>query len=441
MKPGSLPVRCCLFLFSLAAGISAQDGKWQLGREPHAFALENGLAVILQNDDAAANSVVQLFIRGGSSGDPAGRAGLAYLTMRLALEIPDQTKLRQLMDFGSSFSLHVGEDYSLVTIRALSRHLQPTLEILAAIFNQPLFSGLRIESIKEQMLHLQKKEIDDPTKLMAELTAGNFFGSSGYGAKLFGEEASLAAISKKDIQDFFSTHFVAANMVAVIISDLNEDSIKPMLGRFLGGLPVGRKLMPPVLPAGKAAQASLTVTRRSAQTHLACAVLLPGLSAENFLMASLLETWLGKGIGCKLWPLRDQSDLTYGVNAEVQPQKDAMLLIVYLKTDCRRADEAQKSLLQILKTVYENGIGEDELSTSRAYKLADFWRENETRERRAATLAFMEGMGLSYRLAGEFDIRLGAVQQDQLNRFIRDWLAPERWFVLRIGPQQEVIGE
>ena len=397
--------------------------------------MENGLTVILQDDDAAVNSVVQLFIRGGSRDDPPAGSGLAYMTMRLALEIPDQTKLRRLMEFGSSFALHVGEDYSLITIRALSRHLQPTLEILTAIFTEPLFSGMRIDGIKEQMRHLQKKTIDDPNELMRSLTARNFFGISGYGAKLFGDETTLAAITKKDIQAFFDGHFSAANMVAVIISDLDEDSIKPLLSRFLGKLPTGQKPPPMPLQEGKAAQPSLAITRQSAQTHIACAVLLPALSAENFLLVSLLQTWLGKGIGCKLWPLRDQSDLTYGVNADVRPLKDAMLLSVYLKTGFKRADEAQKSLLQILKTVYENGISEDELSASRAYAQADFWRENETRERRAATLAFMEGMGLSCRLAGDFNSRLGNVKQDELNRLIRDWLAPERWFVMRIGPQ------
>jgi zinc protease len=435
MKPGNLPVFCLICIFTLGVGLWAQDGKWQLGREPHCFVLENGLTVILQDDDAATNSVVQLFIRGGSRDDPPESSGLAYLTMRLALEIPDQTKLQQLMDFGSSFLLHVSEDYSLITIRALSRHLEPTLAILTTIFKQPLFSGLRIDGIKELMLHLQKKETDDPTELMRALTARNFFGTSGYGAKLYGEEASLAAITKKDIQTFFSTHFVAANMVAVIISDLDEALLKPLLVRFLGRLSAGQKLLPRPMQEGKAAQPALTIARQSSQTHIACAVLLPELTAENFLMASLLETWLGKGIGCKLWPLRNQSDLTYGVNAEVLPQKEAMLLSIYLKTEYRRADEAQKNLLQILKAVYENGISEDELSTTRAYTQADFWRENETRERRAATLAFMEGMGLSYRLAGDFNTRLRAIKQDKLNRFIRDWLAPERWFFLRIGPQ------
>jgi zinc protease len=435
MKPGNLPLFCCLCIFTLAAGVRAQDGMWRLGREPQRFVLANGLTVIFQDDDAAANSVVQLLIRGGSRDDPAARSGLAYLTMRLALEIPDQTKLQQLMDCGSSFSLQVGEDYSLITIRALSRYLQPTLDILTAILVEPLFSSLRIDGIKAQMLHLQKRVTDEPNELMRTLTASNFFGVSGYGGRLFGEEASLEAITKKDIQAFFNSHFAAANMVVVIISDLDDAAIKSLLDRFLGRLPAGQKMIPPPLPAGKAAQTSLTVPRQSSQTHIACAVLLPELSVENLLMATLLQTWLGKGSGCKLWPLRDQSDLTYGVNADLLPLKDAMLLNVYLKTGYQRAAEAQKDLLQILRTVYENGISEAELATTKAYAQADFWRENEMRERRAANLAFMEGMGLSYRLAGDFAARLGAVTADELNRFIRDWLAPERWFVLRIGPQ------
>jgi predicted Zn-dependent peptidase len=435
MKSIHSPLLCLVCLLALASGVWAQDGEWRLGRQPQSFVLANGLTVIVQHDESAANSVLQLFVRGGSRDDPPGRSGLAYLTMRLALEIPDQTKLRQLMDFGSSFSLHIGEDFSLITIRALSRNLQPTLEILTAMFVEPLFSGLRIDGVMEQMRHLQKKETDDPNRLMRTLTARNFFGVSGYGARLFGDEVSLAAIGKKDIQTFFGTHFTAANMVAVVISDLNDTALKPLLTRLLGRLAAGRPAQPGAVPAGKAEKTALTVPRQTAQTHIACAVLLPELSSKNFLLASLLQTWLGKGIGCKLWPLRDQSDLTYGVNAEVLPQKEAMLLNVFLKTGFQRAAEAQKNLLAILAAVHETGISEAELATAKSYVQADFWRENETRERRAATLAFMEGMGLSYRLAGDFNLRLAAIQRDELNGFIREWLAPQNWFLLQIGPQ------
>ncbi len=90
-----------------------------------------------------------LFVRGGDRDDPPGKSGLAYLTGRLALEIPDQSKLQQLMDFGSTFSLGVEGDYSLVTIRTLSRYLEPTLAIMTAILTQPLFSDLRVDGVKE----------------------------------------------------------------------------------------------------------------------------------------------------------------------------------------------------------------------------------------------------------------------------------------------------
>lgn len=84
--------------------------------------------------------------------------------------------------------------------------------------------------------------------------------------------------------------------------------------------------------------------------------------------------------------------------------------------------------------MYENGIGAAELAANKTYARADFWRENESREHRAATLAFLEGSGLSYCLAGDFAKRLERINLDDFNRAIRSWLAPERWFLLRIGP-------
>ncbi len=130
--------------------------------------------MILQRDEAAPITVVQLLVRGGDRDDPPGMPGLAYLTGRLCLEITDQAKLQQLMDLGSTFSLAVGGDYSLVTIRSLSRHLDPTLAVLAAMMTEPLISDLRVDGIKELMRHLQKMEADDPVSLMRK-TAGRVF--------------------------------------------------------------------------------------------------------------------------------------------------------------------------------------------------------------------------------------------------------------------------
>ncbi|MBE0665411.1 MAG: insulinase family protein, partial [Candidatus Aminicenantes bacterium] len=205
----------------------------------------------------------------------------------------------------------------------------------------------------------------------------------------------------------------------------------------LGVIPAGPRL--PFTPAGlrRLQDQRLTLERQAAQAHVSLSVLLPEATADNFLMAALLETWLGKGIGSRLWSLRSRGDLAYGLNAELQPNREAMLLSVYLQTDNRRSPQALKELMQLMQTAHDTGSDEAELAAAKAYARADFWRENETREHRAATLAFLEGSGLSYRLAGDFSERLEKISLEEFNRALRAWLAPERWFILLIGQAAE----
>ncbi len=424
-----------------AAANGSDAATWRLGHEPRSFILDNGMTVILQQDASAPITVTQLLVRGGDNDDPPGLAGLAFLTARLGLEITEQARLQQLMDFGSSFSLSVMGDYSLVTIRSLSRHLDATLNVLAGMMSEPLISDLRVGALKDMMRHLQKMESDDPDALMVKTLAATYFSACGYGAARYGDKASLERIGRKEIQSFFRSHYVAGNMVAVVISDLDEETVKPLIARRLGKFPAGERRPSRPLPPRRPPPAGLTIERQTAQTLVSLSVLLPELNADNFLLAALLESWLGKGIGSRLWPLRSRGSLAYGLNADLQPNRDAMLLNVYLKTEARRCPEAQAELERLLKTVSSEGIDAAGLASAKAYARADFWRENEGRERRAATMAFLEGAGLSWRLAGDFAERLEKIGLEEFNAFLRAWLAPERWFALRIGPPGKEANE
>ena len=437
MKPRPL-VLLVLLLALRPVGVNASgDAPWRLGGAPSAFTLDNGMTVILQQDASAPITVVQLLVRGGDNDDPPGCGGLAYLTARLGLEITEQARLQGLMDFGSSFSLAVMGDYSLVTIRSLSRHLDATLDVLAGMMSEPLISDLRVGALKDLMRHLQKMEDDDPDLLMVKTLAATYFGANGYGAARYGNEASLARIGRKEIQSFFRGHYVAGNMVAVVISDLDWETIKPLIARRLGKFPAGERPPSRPLPPRRPPPAGLAVERQTAQTLVSLSVLLPELNADNFLLAALLESWLGKGIGSRLWPLRSRGSLAYGLHAELQPNRDAMLLNVYLKTEARRSSEAQAELERLLAAISRDGCDAAGLESAKAYAKADFWRENEGRERRAATMAFLEGAGLSWRLAGEFAQRLEKIGLEEFNAFLRARLAPERWFSLLIGPPTE----
>lgn len=412
-------------------------GGWALGGEPAGFTLDNGLEVVLQSDGAAPITVVQLLVRGGDGDDPPGMSGLAYLTARLSLEVTDGDKLQQLIDIGSSFSLDVGGDYALITIRALSRHLDETLAVLSDMVAEPLFSDLRIGGIKEHMEFLRQLEEDDPVDLMRKTVAASFYDRPACGAARYGTKESLLRLGRRDVQAFHRGRYAGGNMTAFVVSDRTAEELRPLLARRLGRFAAGPRAEPLPLAPARPAQAEMALERKTAQALVSVSTPLPPLGDANFPLAWLLESWLGKGSASRLWRLRGRGGLAYGLNAELRPHRRGMLLSAYVLTGAGRRAEARAELARLLREAVAEGVGAAELEAAKAFACAEFRRAGETRERRAALLALFEGGGISWRRAGDFEARLQGIGLDEFNAFLKAALAPERWLQLEIGPRAE----
>ena len=109
----------CFMLFILCPAHSGQDNT-QAQTTINKKILENGLTLIYQKDSASAITVVQVLIRGGQQADPDDKQGLAYLTTRLALEIPDNKKAQNLMSQASRIYMTCYGNYSIITITRVS---------------------------------------------------------------------------------------------------------------------------------------------------------------------------------------------------------------------------------------------------------------------------------------------------------------------------------
>ena len=56
---------------------------------PQKRVLSNGLSVVYHKDDSSATTVLHIVAKAGKTAQPEEKEGLAYLTTRLLLEIPD----------------------------------------------------------------------------------------------------------------------------------------------------------------------------------------------------------------------------------------------------------------------------------------------------------------------------------------------------------------
>jgi predicted Zn-dependent peptidase len=149
----------------------------------------------------------------------------------------------------------------------------------------------------------------------------------------------------------------------------------------------------------------------------------------------LLETLLGKGPGSRLWPLRVDERLAYGVDADLTWTKSAGILIAHLETGRSKENEAAAALDRTLDALREKGVTEAEMEATRTMARARFLRSTEAKAARLRTLGLFETLGFT---DPGFPLPLleaitGTTAED-MNAFVRQVLDPARALRISVGP-------
>ncbi len=402
--------------------------------------LANGLALVLEQDKNSSVTSVCLLVRGGCLAEPPDKEGLSYLTARLGLDAPDTDFLRDLMKTGSEVRISSRGDFLLLTLDCLSAQFESTMKMLTKTLSRPLFSGLRVNGIKEIMKSNQKKEEEDPDTWARVFFLEAFFGPNGYGARSFGTPLSLKNIKGDDAASFHKKYFVGSNLVVAVVSDLEEEEVKRILGATLGKLPPGEPFMPkfPVLTFPRPEEKREgTFTRPALSSYVAVAFPLPSLSPENFVLANVLEHILGRGPGSKIWPLRLEEKLAYEVGARVTIQQAGGFLQIYLKTYPEKQTLARQRLEEKIKEISLQGISEEDLKMGCGAFRSSIFQARESKSKRAEALAIYAGWGWEK----DFETRLldliSSLSLEKLRTYASTLFDLNRAVFLTIGPKAE----
>ncbi|MBN1270687.1 MAG: insulinase family protein [Candidatus Aminicenantes bacterium] len=405
------------------------------------ISLENGLPLILAEDDSSALTVLQILIKGGKRAEPSGKEGLAYLTTYLTLEITDMRQLQDLMSQASHISMFCFEDYSLVIIICLTEHLDSTLEIMFQTFKDPLLSGMRINRVKDNMNFRRKFEEDDSVKVGHQKALDGFFGQSAYAGSVLGTEDSLKNIKKKDIENYYHNYFHAGGMIVSAVSNMKSPELTEVLKKHFSSFPRQDVPPPASIQAGTPDNKTISQTKDTQLTFVSLAYPLPRISKRSYALALLLENYLGRGIGSMLWPLRSEKNLAYNVNAFSTQLQEGGFFEAYLETEPPKKEEALKELKAVLEGVFANGMTEEDLAVAKINSRFHFLRDNETKENRAHYLAEFEALGLGFNFLEKLLSEIEAVTVDEMNTYLKQILDPEKGIKITIGPDADLPAE
>jgi zinc protease len=401
---------------------------------PVMFDLDGGVRCLYQKDDASPTTVIGLFIGGGRASVPPGLDGLAAISTRLLLEIPDEGKVRDLMAQATRLSYVCLDDHSVVLIECLSENVEEALRVAAKIIQDPLISGLRVNRAKDLMTANGKIEADDAVTAARAAVFSALFGATGYGSALYGTKETLKAIGRKDVLAYVRRSVVKPNLFFCVESDLDRETIARLLESSFDAIPDGPApewpRPAPALPADR----DVVLIQETKQTYLGRAYPLPRAGLADMAKGLLLETVLGKGPGSRLWSLRAEQRLAYSVDADLSWTQSSGVIIAHLETDRTKAPDAAAALDRVLEVLRKRGIPDAEMGAAKAMARARFLRAVEEKTPRLRTLGLFEVLGTGPDPAARLLAAVEAVSGAGLSAYAREVLAPERALRVTVGP-------
>jgi zinc protease len=402
--------------------------------------LANGMRLVVAERHALPIVTAHLVVPGGSSTDPAARAGLAEMEADL---LTKGTATRSAPEIASAIEGLGGgidgdatRDGQFLSVTVKSDEIEPALAIFADVALHPAFAPAELDRARAQALDGLQVAYSAPGSLVPMVASRAVFGDGPYGKPAPGTPASLAAITPGDLQAAYRARFRPDQVTLVMVGDVTADAAQALAEKLFGGWrapatppsPLPAAGIPPaprtiVVDMPGAAQASVMVARVSIAR-----------SDPRYYATVVANTALGGGYSGRLnQEVRVKRGLAYGAGSSFDARRNPGSLAASTST---RNDAVPQVVSLVRATMAGMGtadVPEAELDARKATLTGGFGRGVETTDGLAGYLAGLVLQNVSPSEIGRYAASVNAVTPDDVRRVSAQLLNPAPASTIVVG--------
>lgn len=315
----------------------------------------------------------------GSSTDTPEKSGCASLTLQLidlgAGGLSEDKISKSLADVGAQLSARFDRDRAGVLLRTLSNKSErnQALDIFFKVIQHPEFPESVIKREKARVIAGLKEAETKPGYIAGRTLTKMLYGNHPYGLRGSGEINTLNRLQRKDLVDFYQSHYSAANAVVSIIGDVSRSEAADIAEALTKNLPQSNTV--DKLPAVTKPVAGIKrIAHPATQSHILMAY--PGLKRDDPDYYPLLvgNYILGSGgFASRLMEeIRQKRGLAYSVYSSFSPLKQAGPFQIGLQTKKEQSEEALIITKKVVADFIADGPTENELAAAKGNIVGGF---------------------------------------------------------------------
>ena len=208
------------------------------------YDLDNGLHVILHQDNSIPLVNTSVLYKVGSKDGPSDRTGFAHFFEHLLFEGSKNIPLGQwdniLNSNGGMGNAETTDDYTYYYEKFPSNNLELSLWMESERMLHPIITQKEVQTQREVVKEEKRLKVENsPYMMWQENINKNIYKKHPYKRPPFGEMDHLDAASLDEFLDFNKKFYVPNNAILVVAGDFETKKTKKMISEYFGDIPRG----------------------------------------------------------------------------------------------------------------------------------------------------------------------------------------------------------
>jgi predicted Zn-dependent peptidase len=404
--------------------------------------LPNGLQVIGETSPSAYSMALGFFVRTGSRDETASESGVSHFLEHMVFKgTPRRSSFDVNRDFariGADNNAYTSEEMTVFHCAFLPEYMGPAIEVQADIL-RPSLRDEDFDTEKKVILEEIAMYEDRPNYCAYDRVRRLHFGTHKLGNSVLGTVASIGALRREQMRDYFSRRYAASNITVVGAGKFEWSQFLDLIARQCGDWSTGPVGRDGLVEAPGTCGFEVVTKEKTAQEHVFLVSSAPAADSPLHYAAGLLSMAVGDDSGSRLyWELVDPG-LAESADTFYQDCDGAGAFFTSFNGEPDRTAENLELVRGVLFDVQRDGIRAEELEQARNKALSRLVRGNERPHGRLRKLGESWVYLKQYR---SVDDDLSAYQAVTLKdvRAVLERYPLDRATTLALGPLTKLVG-
>lgn len=404
--------------------------------------LKNGVRLITIPMPASPTVTFMVLVEAGSKYETKKLSGvshfLEHFIFKGTAKRPKPADLsRELDALGAQYNAFTSQEYTGYYAKAHKDKADRILDIVSDMYLNPTLPESELSKEKGVIIQEINMYEDEPMRSVQDLFLELLYGEQPAGWNIAGTKESVAGLTRTDIVDYRSAHYVGEATTVVVGGSFNESRIEKQINGIFGAMSKEKKPEKQSVVEKQKVPNVLMKYKETDQTHLVLGVRTFSTFDKRSPALRVLAIILGGGMSSRFFTkLRDELGLCYYVSASPDLYTDHGVFQVAAGVDTTKVAAAIEAIMAELRHLVEVAVPAHELRKAKDFLIGNLYLGLESSDELAQFVGMQEILRKPLKNAEQVSKEIEAVTVADIRNLVREIFKSENLNLALIGPFQ-----